>query len=492
MNFKKKNIYTILIILIFFVIIFKISLNMINNTSGLSQKIKYLVPQSIRDVLRETLYKNKYLEIEILKLKKDLNKVTENKIALKKKKLKLISSENLESEKGQKFSILKYDYPYKGHFSWGKKPPGYIASYKNFILATSGTGEIIVFKKNDVGKDLLNFDTIDSNFSTFIEIDNYLRDGLFGIRDISVIKNELFISFVDFNSCNKLSILRGNINFDFINFKKFFSFDGCRENFDGQDNEGLDESAKEISFIGQRSGGRIVDYNDNNILFSIGDYGLTLFPPEAQNLKSLFGSLIKINLDNDNEVEIISKGLRNPQGLYFDIENDLILITDHGPDGGDELNIIDLNKEKFANFGWPISSYGIHYKSTIQKAKQNGNLDRLLKGAPLKKDHIKNGFKEPLIHFSPSIGISEVIKLPIIKNLQSNKDYLIAAMGGVISEGDKTFHHLRLNNDNNKIYYHDKFIINERIRDFYYDKDLNNLVLLLGNTPSIGFVKFKN
>ena len=44
----------------------------------------------------------------------------------------------------------------------------------------------------------------------------------------------------------------------------------------------------------------------------------------------------------------------------YDNEKNLLL-TDHGPDGGDELNSFNLNKTKFENFGWPTSSYGEHY-----------------------------------------------------------------------------------------------------------------------------------
>ena len=57
-------------------------------------------------------------------------------------------------------------------------------------------------------------------------------------------------------------------------------------------------------------------------------------------------------------------GHRNPQGLYFDREKNFILATEHGPQGGDEINLIEvskINKDKIQNYGWPISSYGEHY-----------------------------------------------------------------------------------------------------------------------------------
>ena len=50
------------------------------------------------------------------------------------------------------------------------------------------------------------------------------------------------------------------------------------------------------------------------------------------------GKLIKINLNNKKH-EIISMGHRNPQGLYLDKENNFLLETEHGPFGGDEINL---------------------------------------------------------------------------------------------------------------------------------------------------------
>ena len=93
----------------------------------------------------------------------------------------------------------------------------------------------------------------------------------------------------------------------------------------------------------------------------------------------------------------MSMGHRNVQGLYYDKNKNLIWSSEHGPKGGDEVNLNDLNEKNnvIPNYGWPISSYGKHYvddKSLYEKA-------------PLKKSHVKNGFIEPKKYFVPSIGI---------------------------------------------------------------------------------------
>ncbi len=486
---KGKFIVFSLISLLLIVLFFNLSLNLINNTTGFSQKIKYFFPQSLRDLLRETIYKSNYLEIENAKLNQKLNKIFENDVSFKEKKISKISHTEIKSNEGREYLLTKFSYPYYEHFSWGKKPPGYVVGYKNYIITMSGSGEIIFFEKNDIDNDKLSFNFLNTNFYTFIDIDKYYKKKLHGIRDISIINNELFVSYVDNNSCDKLSILRGKINFNYIKFEKFFSFPGCKTDFSGQDSEGIDSSQKE-TFIGQRSGGRIIKYDNENILFSIGDYSLTLYPPESQNLQSFFGSLVKINL-NSSKVKILAKGLRNPQGLMYDNEKNLILLTDHGPNGGDELNSFNLNKKKFENFGWPTSSYGEHYSSTIKRSKENNTTELLMKGAPLKKSHSEFGFKEPVRYWTPSIGISEVIEVPSILNDEFVNDFFIASMGGVVAEGDMTLHHIRLSKDFNDVLFEDRIVINERIRDIYFDEELNKFVLLLGSSPSIAFLQLK-
>ncbi len=55
-------------------------------------------------------------------------------------------------------------------------------------------------------------------------------------------------------------------------------------------------------------------------------------------------------------------GHRNPQGLFYDKANNFFLLeAEHGPEGGDEINLIQLNENITPNYGWAISSYGEHY-----------------------------------------------------------------------------------------------------------------------------------
>lgn len=70
---------------------------------------------------------------------------------------------------------------------------------------------------------------------------------------------------------------------------------------------------------------------------------------------------------NGASPSIWSYGHRNPQGMVYDTENNLLWVVEHGPKGGDELNLIEKGK----NYGWPKTSYGINYDgSTLTEHKE--------------------------------------------------------------------------------------------------------------------------
>ena len=88
---------------------------------------------------------------------------------------------------------------------------------------------------------------------------------------------------------------------------------------------------------------------------------------------------------------IISKGHRNPQGLT--LFNKKIYAVEHGPKGGDELNLISQN----GNYGWNNFSYGTKYIKPDEEYNRSNNK-----------------YIEPIYYFTPSIGISDVSKCPEI------------------------------------------------------------------------------
>ena len=114
-------------------------------------------------------------------------------------------------------------------------------------------------------------------------------------------------------------------------------------------------------------GGRIAFLPDKTLLLSTGD-GYD-FRESAQKKESLIGKIVRLNDDGsipeDNPFlgeknahpAIWTLGHRNPQGLVYDIRRKQVISHEHGPKGGDEINIIEAGK----NYGWPVITYGKDY-----------------------------------------------------------------------------------------------------------------------------------
>ena len=117
-------------------------------------------------------------------------------------------------------------------------------------------------------------------------------------------------------------------------------------------------------------GSRIVFDQEGYMYVTVGDRGKRDDHP--QFLSNACGKVHRLFDDgrvpqdnpyyNDAEAikSIWSYGHRNPQGMVYDAQNDNIWVHEHGPRGGDELNLV----EKAVNYGWPIVSYGINYNGT--------------------------------------------------------------------------------------------------------------------------------
>jgi hypothetical protein len=213
---------------------------------------------------------------------------------------------------------------------------GYIDFHKGNILVLSARG-VLTFKKNieDANE---KFQQIKNNINEFIGINQFKKKHGVTLKDIFIINNKVFISYTEEikEDCWNTSVIYGDINYKDIEFKKLFSPKECIHSRDNIDNQ----------FNAYSSGGRIQSFDKNHILLSVGEY---LESYLAQDKTSVNGKIIKINIKN-SDYEIISMGHRNPQGLYFDKENNFILETEHGPQGGDEINLINIDEIKKIKF----------------------------------------------------------------------------------------------------------------------------------------------
>lgn len=136
---------------------------------------------------------------------------------------------------------------------------------------------------------------------------------------------------------------------------------------------------------GVHFGSRITFDDKGYVYFGIGDRGVR---ESAQNLENDAGSIIRLKRDGTSP-EMYSYGHRNPQGLAFDPKTKRLWSAEHGPRGGDEINLIEQGK----NYGWPVISYGKEYWGPIAV------------GEGTKKE----GMEQPVKVYIPSIAPSSLV-----------------------------------------------------------------------------------
>jgi len=213
----------------------------------------------------------------------------------------------------------------------------------------------------------------------------------------------------------------------------------------------------------QRHFGGSILLKNQHIYFTIGDRGNRDINPQDLNLDG--GKIYRLNLDgsipDDNpffdmensKKAIWSYGHRNPQGIVDGFNNDEIWIHEHGPRGGDEINIIKepRNNEdpiRERNYGWPKATYGINYS-----------------GSEITKNKTLNGVTDPYYYWTPSIAPSGMV---MIKGSEIYSDWKNTLLIGSLS-----FRYLeRLEFDNSGIIIREKLFPRiGRVRDVNLSPD---------------------
>ena len=387
------------------------------------------------------------------------------------------------------FNQYEWQLPLLNYHESNQKPTGFLDEWNDKLIIVSGNGQILHINKFDLKKSIINesdltVKKIQSNLFSFIEDENFYGRTWISVKDILIDDDELYIVYtkkfksdetkkifidnpehqkiisLNDDNCYGISILKANLNEDFINFQTFIDFDEC-----------VYSSIPE--FTAHLVGGRLINYGEN-FLLSTGDFRTRFL---TQDNNSILGKILLIN--KDRSFEIFSTGHRNPQGLLYDEKNDLVLSTEHGPWGGDEINIIFKGK----NYGWPISSYGKHYCE--KKTPMSDKCKKKYLDYPLHKSHFDFGFEEPIKFFDKSLGISEIIKLGN-KFSNNNFNYLVSSLGG---EEGRQYYLFNLDYDKNyKILSQQSISSEERVRDITLSNDNDYIYAIKEDTSKLSII----
>lgn len=213
----------------------------------------------------------------------------------------------------------------------------------------------------------------------------------------------------------------------------------------------------------QHYGGRIAFAQDGNLFITTGERYVLEGRPQAQELDSLLGKIVRIKPDgsipadnpfvgnDDVRPEIWSSGHRNVQGAAIHPSTGELWTIEHGPRGGDELNIPQAGK----NYGWPIVTYGVEY-----------NGDTI--GAGLTQ---KEGIEQPIYYWDPVIAPSGIVFYDSDAVPEWKGSLFIAGLGGR--------HIARLTLDGNRVVGEERLLVDlkERFRDVEVGPDGSLYVL---------------
>jgi glucose/arabinose dehydrogenase/cytochrome c2 len=188
-----------------------------------------------------------------------------------------------------------------------------------------------------------------------------------------------------------------------------------------------------FTHVGRHSGGRLVRIDANTLVLSIGDfemiggaYGSRVYDDPNSDL----GRLHLMPLAG-GATRVLARGLRNPQGLLA-ARDGRLWETEHGPHGGDELNLVRAG----ADYGWPHVSYGASYGANTDTDWPEGA-----------RAGTHDGYERPRFSFTPSIGISNLIdpdprEFPnwdqrlLVASLRAQALYLLRLDGADIVEAE--------------------------------------------------------
>ena len=260
-----------------------------------------------------------------------------------------------------------------------------------------------------------------------------LRDSRFGPTDVALLKEndeqiDLLISYPQLSTsakCVRLVVFRYTLNQDanktvakhLTKKERWFRGNPCVP----------------VGAV-QHAAGRIEIINERSAFLTTGDLGYRKI--NDRSARGFLGGVFKITA---KKVEQISQGHRNPQGILLVDQN--LYISEHGPRGGDEINLIQKGKD----YGWPFVTLGAAY----------GPGDYVRPERPGTHD----GYERPLIAWVPSVAPTELVQLPLGNRWGNLQDSIVM---GTLAEESLIF--LRLNSTT-KITEIQREYLGERVRD---------------------------
>lgn len=220
---------------------------------------------------------------------------------------------------------------------------------------------------------------------------------------------------------------------------------------------------------GIQIGGKMLIDGAHHLLIAVGDnawYEWQELQTEGQAEKAAvidaethLGKLVRVELAS-GAATAVARGFRNPQGLIRDGEG-ATWLTDHGPQGGDELNLVKPGLD----YGWPLATHGILYGNKVWPYN-------IVQGAHA-------GYAQPVYSWIPSIGISSLTLIDGGEFSRWQGDLLIGALRS------SSLFRVRVRQE--RVVYYERIPLGERIRDITQMPD--GRIVLLTDSSKLIFVR---
>lgn len=282
-----------------------------------------------------------------------------------------------------------------------------------------------------------------------VEVPSNLREkvGPKGVLKFTSLAGRLlYASYLDGSdeSCYRVAVVRADATDapDRLNFQSFFHTRDCVAGANDVDN---------LHAVGAK-----LHATSERVLLTTGDLLLDSSP--AQDAASDWGKVLELDASDGRFVRVVSRGHRNPQGLALWRE-DLFVVTEHGPNGGDEINLVDASTSSVQNFGWPVRSYGNHYNGTHIPSRHTPE------------------YEEPLLYFPVELGSHGVSDVRALN--ATTGSFAVASLSG------GKLYVLRLRGDGH-VAYAQRIRIGHRIRSIAVQNECHMVLLTESDLYHLG------
>lgn len=273
-----------------------------------------------------------------------------------------------------------------------------VRNFSGGLLFAGGDNGGKLFHVPDV--DGIGNNSVTTELGQLIPLAEIKMDARYGIYDLTILEDtptsaRFMYSYPRRTNEDKLQVVFKEATIELDTFQKWTLKTGSIIN--------RYESQPPVATDGAHHGsGKMARIDANSVYVSVGDMGSGIISTrlEYPGSEGDLGHILKLTMNGSTVTRAdVSKGHRNIQGIVY--ASGRLIATEHGPKGGDEINVINLQEVK--DYGWPYVTLGDPYDTNITDDPRNY--------ATIGQTQTHEGYEKPIYSWTPSIAPTEIIYL---------------------------------------------------------------------------------